>query len=299
MEAQTQGLAEGGQGGLPAVQHFLRYCCGMLERGEKPPPLPEGLSDWPQTIVPGFLAGALHGGFSKWEDIRKEQVPAGHGGASPSFTLQRAFRLLDAANRRGMALGGMTALFFFVEMVSGVCRGRRAFLQDAAVGGVAVGAVFAAHRMTASPVWPPPNLAANTATIVGIGLVQGFLQKLQHQERLRVAAAAAAAEDEQRRQELAAARKQDAASLLLAQLEAQLSTTPAQQQGLQVQLQGQPQQAEEGEQQPEQQHAAEQKRTDGEEQQRRQEVGEGEAWQPLQEQGQAAAASGWRRWLGR
>ncbi|KAL4420193.1 hypothetical protein ABPG77_011409 [Micractinium sp. CCAP 211/92] len=298
MSAQEQGLAErDGQGGLPAVQHFLRYCCGMLKRGEKPPPLPEGLDDWPQTIVPGFLAGALHGGFSKWADIRQEGAAAGRGVASPASALPRAFRLLDAANRRGMALGGMAALFFLVEMLSGVYCGRRAFMQDAAVGGAAVGLVFAAHRVTSSPVWPPPNLAANTATILGIGLVQGFLQRQQHQERLREAAAAAEAEDERRRQELAAARKQDAASLLLAQLEAQLSAASAQQQ----QQQEQQQQQQQGQPGLQGLHAEEAPGQQGQSelQEHNPAQGEEEQWRPEQEQNPAAAASGWRRWLGR
>lgn len=285
MAAEGQGLADGGgEGGLPAVQHFLRYCCGMLERGEKPPRLPEGLDDWPQTIVPGFLAGALHGGFSQWVDIRKEQVAAGHGAPSTSTALQRAFRLLDAANRRGMALGGMAALFFAVEMASGVYRGRRAFMQDAAAGGAAVGAVFAAHRVTSCPVWPPPNLAANTAAILGIGLVQGFLQKVQHQERLRLAAEAAAAEEERRRHELAGIRKQDAASLLLAQLEAQLSAEPAPQQG---------QQGQQGLEQLEEVPA--QHRQSGEQQP----LGGEEQRQPVESPNAATAAAGWRSWLGR
>lgn len=84
---------------------------------------------------------------------------AGRGVASPASALPRAFRLLDAANRRGMALGGMAALFFIVEMLSGVYRGRRAFMQDAAVGGAAVGLVFAGACLPgwAAPPCPQPG----------------------------------------------------------------------------------------------------------------------------------------------
>jgi hypothetical protein len=68
--------------------------------------------------------------------------------------------LANASVRGGLHFGGLAAVFYAVQMLSGVYRGRRDFL-DSAHGGLAAGAVFGVScelpRQRCNVLWRRPE----------------------------------------------------------------------------------------------------------------------------------------------
>ncbi|PSC72337.1 helicase and polymerase-containing TEBICHI, partial [Micractinium conductrix] len=188
--------------------------------------LPAELAQWPVTLAAPAAAGATLGGLAQWQEERLRPA-AGARRPSPAANLQRLLRVTNSALRRGLALGGLAAAFFGAHVVSYVFRGQRNGVVDSFAGGVAVAAVFGAHAAACPPLWPPSGLPGKMAKIVALGAVQGGVEAWIAQSK-RAQAEAALQEEEQRvRTAATASRQRDAASVLLQQLEASLSGSPA------------------------------------------------------------------------
>ncbi|EFN59863.1 hypothetical protein CHLNCDRAFT_49731 [Chlorella variabilis] len=238
--------------GWQRVGRLAGYAFKRQEPGEEVPPMPEELREWAQDTLTATLVGLVFGGGKQWIDERGAGAPQAPPGAPTKLhaaraiaeeNTQRLSRVANASVRGGLHFGGLAAAFYAVQVLSGVYRGRRDFL-DAAHGGMAAGALFglSLHRSMGMRASPLRSLVLGAALGASLGIPLGLLQDkvaslLPEEHRaarlrrqLHTEAVIAGTVRPERVRAAEAARPYDVAGAIIQQLEASLSSSPTRQQ---------------------------------------------------------------------
>ncbi|KAL4437449.1 hypothetical protein ABPG75_004588 [Micractinium tetrahymenae] len=239
--------------GWQRVSRLFSYAFARTDASAEIPPMPEELKEWAQDTLVAMLAGLLFGGGKRWVDERQAGPPQPPPNAPTKLhaaraiaeaNTQRMSRIANASVRGGLHFGGLAAVFYGVQMLSGVYRGRRDFL-DAAHGGLAAGAVFgySLHRSVKAPTPAARSIVLGAALGASLGIPFGLLQDKvvsllpaehqaararRHQQMEELIERGAVEPDRVR--EAAAARGYDVTAAVIQQLEASLSSSPTRQQ---------------------------------------------------------------------
>ncbi|KAL4421905.1 hypothetical protein ABPG77_005189 [Micractinium sp. CCAP 211/92] len=238
--------------GWQRISRLFSYAFARTDATAEIPPMPEEFKEWAQDTLVAMLAGLLFGGGKRWVEERQAGPPQPPQDAPTKLhaaravaeaNTQRMSRIANASVRGGLHFGGLAAVFYGVQMLSGVYRGRRDFL-DAAHGGLAAGAAFgySLHRSVkpAAPAARSVVLGAALGASLGIpfGLLQDKVVTLlpaehqaararRHQQMEQLIEQGAV--EPERVREAAAARGYDVTAAVIQQLEASLSSSPTQQ----------------------------------------------------------------------
>ncbi|KAI3429883.1 hypothetical protein D9Q98_010194 [Chlorella vulgaris] len=260
--------------GWQRVSRLLGYGFQHVEPGQEVPPMPDELREWASDTMTALMAGLVIGGGKKYLEERGAGPPQPPANAPTKLHIARAIaeentqrlqRLANASVRGGLHFGGLAAVFYAVQMLSGVYRGRRDFL-DSAHGGLAAGAVFGVslHRSVKATSHPMRAVVLGAALGASLGLPFGLLQDQlvsmlpeEHQaarvrRRLHTESVIAGTAPTSTLPPRAPERNYDVTSAVIQQLEASLSRSPGRQAQLEAQQQQQQQQQQEAEQQQQQ-----------------------------------------------
>ncbi|GAB4814544.1 hypothetical protein N2152v2_001590 [Parachlorella kessleri] len=220
------------------------------------PPVPEELKEWAQDTTLATFAGMLLGGMQQWlEERRAGPIAAPTGAPTKAHAAraiaeeqtQRLARISNSTLKGGVRVGGLAAVFYAVQMLSGIYRSRHDF-HDTAYGGMAAGALLGYSWILIEDWGLIPGFLAvkgrsrirssvlGAALGASIGVPAGLLQDkvvewMPEDLKQRRAARFLQTEDilagtVKPTRELSAARGYDVTAAVIAQLEASLSSTP-------------------------------------------------------------------------
>ncbi|CAK0771426.1 hypothetical protein CVIRNUC_003859 [Coccomyxa viridis] len=132
------------------IKRTLDFATTRIEPGEPVPDVPPELREWTENTLLGTFAGVCYGGIRHYRHSRREGRYR-----PPDMGLSKAqvARLIAEENTRrlirmgngmimgGLRFGGLTALFYGVQMTSSIARNRRD-MQDTILAALVAGAVM-------------------------------------------------------------------------------------------------------------------------------------------------------------
>lgn len=269
--------------GWERLSRLFSYTFARTNAIGEVPAMPEEFREWSQDTLTAMLAGLVFGGGKQWLQERQAGVPEAPADAPTKLhaaravaeaNTQRLSRIGNNSLRGALGFGSIAAVFYGVQMLSAVYRGRRGFL-DSAHGGLAAGAMFglALHRSVKAQVPVARSIVLGGALGASLGIPFGLLQdklvdmlppehqaaRARRQQQMEAVITTGAVEPERVR-EAAAARGYNVTELLIQQLEASLSSSPTRQRQQEEAQQAEQQQAEQQQQQQAEQQGRQQRR---------------------------------------
>eukprot|EP00887_Chlorella_sp_A99_P003889 scaffold11.g3889.t1 len=200
--------------------------------------MPEELRTWAQDTVLASGVGLAVGPV---------QAPAGAASkahaarAMAEAQTERLVRVMNASLKAGLRVGGLAAVFYAAEALSGIYRGRRDF-YDTAVGGMTAGTLFGVAVARGGGQRGGPALLLRSAVLgaalgaaagVPVGLLQDKLvslmpEKARQQRRQRHEQTEAIIRGDVKH-DMPVSRNYDVTAAVIEQLEASLARSPTQQ----------------------------------------------------------------------